>query len=419
MAKKVTIPVEVQGGEKSQEELAQLKGKLEELAGAQGGSAAKSEKAADQNKKAARSILDVDDAAKTAATSILNRMNPALGGAVELVTNLAKGAGSMSLSLLGFVGVGFAIEGISALFRSMSEQAEKAAEAIRRAKEERRAMEREAIKGQVGLADQLAGAGVFGAAGAASADARAIADSLGVERSLAEFGAVARTLRPELTNEQVRDLLAGFVAGGRQGGFSGDSRQNRRMIDRLLRRGATPDARAALSGRIADVGLAAAGDWPRGAPTAAAGSIDAIASEVFSQFPNLTEAEREEVERMLRAYPSIATGRVSPADLLDLVVRRVKPGMVAVNYRERYGRAHPTEEERREVLGGIGVDQRSLGELLALVERVASQMHAVAGGAAGARPIVIYNTTNNVGTAVQDLDVFKRPPSPDYMELQP
>lgn len=395
MAKKITIPVEVVGGEKSQQELEELKAKLQQFAEAQGGSAAKGEAAGQASKKAARGLVEVDDSAKTAAASLLNRVNPALGGTVEVLANVAKGAGSMSLGLLGIVGASAAIAGVAAVFGSLAERARKAAEAIEAARAARSRFDAERVKGQVGLADQLAQAGVFGQARGAAEDAAAIAQQLGVDRQLAEFGAVASRVG-NLPAGNIRDLLAGFLATGQQATFGRDSRANRRTIQQLLRAGRSGAARAALAGRIEDVRTQALAEPPPGPPGAGA-NLDALLQRAAAA-ENLTDAQQREIA-------AIAGD-----------VRDDRNPLLGIQQRNLGFLGNLTTNQFDQAVLSRSVDGRTLRDLNEIAMQVYRQFRALeaqrpAGG--------VMITVNNIGTAVQDLDVFRKPPSADYVELRP
>ncbi len=313
MAKKVGIPVEVEGGPKAQQDLRRTGQAVEDL-GKSGKKAASGLEelkrarvtpeqqradeaafhawrqqeeaaagAAKQTKKAGEQTRLFADDAKTAASALLSAFNPALGAAVNLAADLVKGLRSINPVLLLITAAAAVFTGIASMISAAAQRADDFRKSLDAARDAMKRLREEAAGDQKSLADMLAEAGVTGGAAQANATVNRLREQRGIERPLGEMAAAAQQIGG-LSEAEMLQFVAGWFAEGQGQKFTRNQDDNRKLIADMLAAGAKPENVAFLQGRIRDL-----------APHEAAGALpDAALDPVGQKWRGLIEAYRRQ-----------------------------------------------------------------------------------------------------------------------------
>ncbi len=445
MAKDVKIPVKVDGAQQASSDLAQT-GRAVENLGRSGKKAAADlqglkpgitpeqqqadeaafkawreqerhiENVGAKTKDASKATALFGSDVKQAANALLGFVNPALAETASRAAEASGGLKSMGPGLISLAGGALVLEGIAALWREVAAAAQAAEEAQKRAVAAARESRDAFLQRQQSIAEALHEAGVFGAAPEAGRAAERIQRTKGVSPELADFAAKAQAIG-NVPDEALDDLLAGAnVTSGEQ--FGADAGKNRALIERLIQRGRSDDARRALRGHVRDMGgVPVTEAQPMSAFDPGKAALDRAEDEIAKRHPEMTEqavkAAREAVEGNLDEHgiaKAVQKLRGGPA---GGILGRLLSGGDKV------------------ALGPEGAkdleDAKALiAELRSLLERI-RQGQAVPGGSAGpvgaagaGFTVNIHEETNVTNVAQQNQllpDHLRRMP-PDTLELE-
>jgi hypothetical protein len=208
-----------------------------------------------QAKEAAGAIDGISAQGEKAAKTILSLLNPALGGMLSLVIDLAQGIMKFSPALIVLTSVATAVGLITAALGAAAEAANKANEAIMRMAEAQRKQRDARRDERQKIADELVKGGVGASATpAVQADIQRQMNE-GMSEPLARSASMFRA-REVLAAGDVRAFQAGVIAaGGQAPSLTGDSDQDRRIVADLVARGRAPQAQQALDEYIQQTSL--------------------------------------------------------------------------------------------------------------------------------------------------------------------
>lgn len=223
---------------------------------------ARGEDAGEGAGKAAKGLNQINDSAKTAATSLLGQLSPEMASLANISTDVFKGFTQINTALLGTLGIGAGVGLLIELYRSWADELERVRKQQEAVAEAQRQQRDEGLGLQGELAAFLQARGIAGGAQQGVRDLLQLNNLAGPGAALPEdLGQLAVFLRQRFGagDDAIRQTLAGFVASGRpDDAFAGQSAAQQQVtLDRLLQRGAQPGAQAALEAVIRDEGEAA------------------------------------------------------------------------------------------------------------------------------------------------------------------
>lgn len=263
--KKAQIPIETTGAEQAQRDLRETGQAIGDLGNKQSQSsrgakenakansdAGKNTKSVgDATKQTARSVQELDDKAKTAARTLVTTFNPALGSAFSLVSDLFEGLLRINPVLLGLSVAAAAIGGVVTAFEKMAIAADKAEAAIARVAEAQKKLREQSTEEKDTLVRDFQDAGIIPNRQLVENTARRRrnlafrGDGPAIPRDIATQGLIAQQLAG-LSDDEVEQFFAGRAVTP-EFAFSGDARQDRTKIRRVVARGRDADAQTALS----------------------------------------------------------------------------------------------------------------------------------------------------------------------------
>ncbi|MDX2197913.1 MAG: hypothetical protein SF069_02960 [Phycisphaerae bacterium] len=421
----VNIPVEVTGAEQAQAELRDTKAAVEGVgtggakaaggaaqlgdaagkatAGAKGlgDAAGKTNPALDETKKkgegAAKSLVDFDNKGERAAKTLLGLFNPQLSQAADALLDVLGGLTKINPMLLA---ISLGAAGIATLV-NLLQGARKAAEELNEQLERQARIvagqERGAAALQARVADDLAKAGVFDAGLAERATRRTIElNRQGVRAQLAQDAAVAGAIAAAGGQAFDEDaFLAGVIARGKTSADFGDNNAKAMQeIQAAQAAGGTPQARAALQQYIRATAPAAVQELIQEDPTAVGSGSEVVfdaAEEETKRRRQLSDRDSRRARRVADAF----AGRSGESPGRALELEGLNPENPTAfepdNWFSPWRRIEPGERDR--ILGAAR-------DILGLAGSATSRTD----GAASSQPVIINNSTTNIGTVLQSSD---------------
>jgi hypothetical protein len=263
--------------------------------------------------------------ARVLAATLLGEINPAMGGMVNLFSQIALGIGQMTAGLIALAGGAALLGGLIAFFKELQAAAQAAREAIDRAEEARREARGEGMTERERIREQAAAVGLVGATSAIQANARALERAENIPPEIAENLALAQILsRQRRRPFDPGAYLAGVLAGGGQPPKL-EGMEAAATIQETLARGRSREARAAAETWKWELKQEPSRAPPQGGEAIA--PADAALAELAREARGLTENETNAARKVLAAKIPLGVKWKAAMEALGLGIFR--PGVLA------------------------------------------------------------------------------------------
>jgi len=271
--------------------------------------------------------------ARMLAATLLGELSPAMGGMVNLFSQIALGIGEMTMGLIALAGGAALLGGLIAFFKELQAAAQAAREAIERANAARREARQEGAATRETLEREAEAMGLPGAGGAAQRQSAKWQKEMGVPADLAQNAALAQEFaKAKGLPFDLREYLGGVIMGG--GKPPELEKYPAAVIAQVQAAGRRPEAAGALAAALSQVADKAKAEAP--APgSELVTSVDTAVAQIAKAHPELVAKEVAKAEELVRkgarldipaTAAEITSGRwkLKAAIMANLTGRRVE-----------------------------------------------------------------------------------------------
>jgi hypothetical protein len=418
----VQIPVKVTGDAEAREKLRGVGGEVKNLAGAGESAGRGMQEPGKRSEESGEKVKVFARDAKNALSSVTDVLLPGFGQVFRLITDIVEGAGKLTSRMLGWAAFAAVAAGVIGWLKSITEAAERAAEAAKRVTELTAKRREEAREVRERVAETFNKAGVFLPPGTDAYANVAQRMQQGIPPDVAAFGELADVLSlPSLGRalwpQEIEQIMVAYMATGRKTEFARGPQareQNRKLLEELLQIGRTEEAQAAFAAEIARTGDATRAAAPTPEEMTRRGFAEQDLIEGFRKRWGLSDEDVSRIRRVL------SKKRVGVDELYEVFGDLLSFG-------ERFWQAgdqwqDPKAMALKALRGDVppgGTQGADVLLKIADVIRAQVESGAYMGATNLPGPVTIYMNapTTNVGQQYNEGRSPNRPLSPDLAEM--